>query len=207
MHKAVKTAIAAAALSAAFFAGAHHAHAATPAKEPAVVMNTYDGIFLGVDANALDFDGVAQSTHTKFDVGGNARLGYLKQYSDGYVVGAEVLDGTNGSVARSTVDKQTVGNDFAADLRGGKVVAGNLLYGKVGYALTDIQSSNFVDDSHNSATFSGVRMGGGVERYLTDKIVGRGEVIYTDYQARTLDSVSVDPSNVAVKVGVSYKLD
>lgn len=206
MHKFVKTAIAAAALIGAFLGGQHYAHAATPASTvPAQAQ--FGGIYLGVDANALNIDNTANSTDTKFDFGGDGRIGYNYQTSQGYVIGGEVSDGTNAGVTRNPGYKQTVGNDFAADIRGGKVVSDTLLYGKVGYAATQVTTENQLDGSSNSGAFNGVRFGLGAEHHLTEKLIGRVEGVYTNYQARTFDSVQVDPSNVAAKIGVSYKID
>lgn len=185
---------------------------ATPASAQSALAPTtsavdFGGAYVGADLNALNFDNTSVDTKTKFDFGYAGRAGYGVQTAQGWYYGAEASDGTNSGVTRSTSAKSSIGNDFAADVRGGKVVQDTLLYGKVGYALTSVTAENLGDGTSNTSSFSGVRLGAGAEHYVTDKITGRAEAVYTDYQSRTLDSVNVDPSNVAVKIGVSYKLD
>lgn len=211
MHKYVKLTIASAALIGAAFVGTA-AYAKTPAAvQPVVVAEAapinFGGPEVGFDLDVLHLDNTAVGTKTKFDFGYNGRVGYGVQTSQNYFYGVEALDGTNSGVTRNYGSKDSVGNNFAADLRSGKVVSNTLLYGKVGYALTQVTDKNISDGVSNEASFSGVRAGAGIERFLMPRITGRAEVVYTDYQSRTLGSNTVDPSNAKATVGLSYKLN
>lgn len=215
MRKSVKIAVGVAALIVAYLLWTHYAHAAVPQHTTVQKVQTaqtanFSGASVGVDVTALSLENTATSTDTKYfgdDLAGYGRIGYGYQNTQGWFLGGELSDGTRTGVTRNIGAKDSTGNEFAADVRAGKVISNNLLYGKVGYALTDVTEENSVDGAKNSATFNGLRLGGGVERFLSDKVTGRVEVIYTDYSARTLDNNQVDPSNVAAKVGFSYQLD
>lgn len=215
MNKRVMLGVAVAILIIAYVFYPRPSHAAVPHNKPVYVAPVtvvapaanFGGSYVGVDFNALNIDNVEANTKTKYDFGYAGRVGYGVQTYDGYYIGGEVTDGTNSGVTRNPSVKDKTNNDLAVDARAGKIFSDTLVYGKVGYALTNVTESNLSDGAVNSANFNGLRFGGGVERFLADKITGRAEAVYTNYASRTVDNNQVDPSNVAIKVGLSYKLD
>lgn len=169
------------------------------------VPKDFGGFYAGGDLNALSFENVSNGgTQTKLftsDFGYSGHAGYGVQNATGLYYGTELSDGTREGVSRSNGVKDKFNNEFALDARIGQVVQDNLFYAKLGYANADVTEQGA---SSGSANYAGARLGAGVEHFVTNDITARAEVVYTDYQVRSINGNAVDPSNVVAKVGFSY---
>jgi outer membrane immunogenic protein len=117
-------------------------------------------------------------------------LGYDHALSDRAIVGVEAgidlsdneFSGTAGSVRYDVDAKRDI--ELAARL-GTKLTDSILLYGKVGYSNARVKTrltsgATTITDNSNA---DGVRVGGGVEVALNDRIYAKAEYRYTDYEA------------------------
>jgi outer membrane immunogenic protein len=117
-------------------------------------------------------------------------LGYDHALSDRVIVGVEAgvdlfdneFSGTVGTVSYDVEAKRDI--EVAARL-GTKVSDNVLLYGKVGYSNARVKSrltsgTTTIVDSENG---DGVRLGGGLEVALNDRVYAKAEYRYTDYEA------------------------
>jgi opacity protein-like surface antigen len=146
---------------------------------------------------------------TGFAYGGY--LGYGVQFRGPWYVGGELgLGDTTGSSkvhSASITGKESQDYLFSADLRAGKVIGQTTLgYAKLGWGhaeFTQSASTAATSVSH-SAGYNGIRFGAGAETLLTNNLAGRLEAVYTDYDSQTSNNVKFAPSDVAVRLGVSY---
>lgn len=117
-------------------------------------------------------------------------LGYDHALGDRVIVGVEAavdlsdndFAGTVGTLRYDVDPKRDI--ELAARL-GTKLTDSILLYGKVGYSNARVKTrltsgSTTIADSSNG---DGVRIGGGLEVALTDRVYAKAEYRYTDYEA------------------------
>lgn len=117
-------------------------------------------------------------------------LGYDHALGDRVIVGVEAavdlsdneFSGTVGTVRYDVDAKRDI--ELAARL-GTKLTDSILLYGKVGYSNARVKTrltsgATTIADSSNG---DGVRVGGGLEVALTDRVYAKAEYRYTDYEA------------------------
>lgn len=117
-------------------------------------------------------------------------LGYDHAIGDSVIVGVEAgvdffdneVSGTIGTTRYDVDAKRDL--DVAARI-GTKLTDNVLLYGKVGYSNARVKSrfttgATTLVDSEN---LDGVRVGGGLEVALNDRVYAKAEYRYTDYEA------------------------
>lgn len=117
-------------------------------------------------------------------------LGYDHALSDRVIVGVEAgvdlsdneFSGTAGTVRYDVDAKRDI--ELAARL-GTKLTDSILLYGKVGYSNARVKTrlTNGATTIADSSNGDGVRVGGGLEVALTDRVYAKAEYRYTDYEA------------------------
>jgi opacity protein-like surface antigen len=124
------------------------------------------------------------------------------------------IDGKKGSVDLLGLDKSwTIGG------RGGYLVSEDvLLYGLIGYTRLEFKDVKVSFDGDGGTlgmpSFSGITVGGGFEKLLTENLSLRLEYRYVDlgteplYQDSDFEAakITMDPSLHIARAGVSYRL-
>lgn len=152
-----------------------------------------------VSISGATLDGMGASG---FSYGADAGVGFL--FEGPWYVGAEFGIGNNSAELKlsdaSFSGKLTQNFSYTANARLGRTFGETLVYGKLGYAYTQMKGAEEVG-------FGGLRMGGGVETRLADRFTGRAEGIYTAYGAES-DSAGwrYEPASVGMVFGLNYYL-
>jgi hypothetical protein len=151
---------------------------------PVVKSGPYAGLDLGIASMA---PASSSENNIGFTYDGFAGYDYVvEEWLTGLELGAGNKDSQNYTLS--------------ADLKAGRVMDRiTVAYAKVGYGMTDLTKNGVTEN------FDGLRFGAGLEKYYTQNITGRIETIYTNYLASNMGGQSVDPTSLAVKLGVSYK--
>lgn len=169
-------------------------------------------------AGTIDYDG--------WD--GGVFGGYRWVFQDTFVLGGELganwsnADGSQGDPfgldgpdfrSTATLEKN---DEFYLSLKAGAIVQPNaLVYVIGGFQTASFDASVQFDDDFGSARFkkdeylNGLHVGVGAEYMFTDRISGRMEYKYQDYDSITVgiggdERVKFEPSESVFRVGVSY---
>ena len=217
--------------------------AATPTEPtvPAYVPYSWTGFYVGVHAgvvgtNVKETSSVGQSfkfDDTAFIGGGHAGLNY--EFPEGLVIGFEGdFDGTNLSKSKSLngVDpgtdlSNTLFHKFKSDWQASirtrvgyafdrflPYITGGVAFADEKFGITDVLMNGFTTAVSKSNIRTGSTIGGGVEYAVTDNVLIRGEVRYsdfgksnyvlTDFVGRHFNG-KVRFDEVAATIGLSYK--
>ncbi len=181
--------------------------------EPAAPSFDFSGLYGGfglgavsttssLDGAGINVDGIGMSG---FAYGAQAGFGFPLGGSP-WIAGAELGIGSNTGEYKSSIPaiswsgKVTQNYSFTADARLGRTFGETLLYGKLGYAYADF------DTSVGGLGFNGLRVGGGAETRLAGSLTGRVEAIYTAYDSGTKGGIKYEPSSVGMMFGLNYYL-
>jgi len=237
----MKTIIIAAALAVpgvAFAGNLEPAPQPVPIDPPAVYdwSGAYVGAFFGLEdtaADLTDLDGVSGGNFLIQDIDADgvvlgAMAGHNWQRGN-FVFGIEVDYTANGGSGSSDLDivnlDETIEwkTNWSASLRARFGVAKDrtLFYGTAGVATSDVTfgylnmdgSGTVVEgDDRITDRINGITLGAGIEHAKTDRLILRGEVLYTDYSSFREELTSAitsgtiyDPSTVTLRAAAVWK--
>ncbi|MEJ1160730.1 outer membrane protein [Prosthecomicrobium sp. N25] len=187
----------------------------TPYAAPALPSwsGAYAGVHLGGVFGSTDLKtsgSRARSADTQGALGG-VFGGVNAQVGGNFVVGGEADVSLTSTTGSANLGGRTVRaeSDWNATVRGRVGVAfGRVMpYGTAGLAFVDSGARS--KGGSDSATETGIALGGGVEGLVTDRITARAEYMYLGVGESRLNAggtrVKVDPSTNILRAGVGYK--
>jgi outer membrane immunogenic protein len=191
----------------------------------------YAGIHLGVvgtgDAKATNLVTGASAKFNNTDFIGGAHAGYNYEFPQGFVIGLEGdIDYVNlsktGNFSGATF---TESDKFKTDWQGSiraragyafdrilPYVTGGVAFGDEKLTVSGVDTVTGAFGGSKSTTRTGWTVGGGVEYAMTDNILLRAEVRYSDFGKKTYQFAGTDPIKVrfsdwSATVGLSYKFN
>ena len=180
-----------------------------PTDVQTVPVRYFDGFNVGVDITVTSLNdlhsGFSSVKTIASDLQYAGTIGYgIQTDSDNYFGGDVELGSTQG-IDRHNGVKDTSDYTVGVDAKVGHVFdQTTLVYSRVGYALKDLKETNTSTHSNGSGTFNGVRAGVGLDHMVSENVSLRTEVLYTDYETKKIGTATVDPSDLALRVGASY---
>lgn len=166
----------------------------------------YTGLYGGLDWKTVGVMGANDiDLNQQKEVG--AYVGINQALGDAIVGGLEWMAGFSGK--EETEAGITAKQDWETSLRArmGYAFEQNMIYGLAGVSASQLELS----DATGSDTrwLAGWTVGAGIERQLTDQIIGRVEYDYTDYGERKFGlgagSTDADLSGHGLKLGLGVK--
>jgi outer membrane immunogenic protein len=191
----------------------------------------YAGLHAGVvgagDIKATDLVTGASAKFNDTDFIGGAHAGYNYEFPQGFVIGLEGdIDYVNLSKTQNFSGATFTESDkFKTDWQGSiraragyafdrilPYVTGGVAFGDEKFTVSGFDTVTGAFGGSKSTTRTGWTVGGGVEYAMTDNILLRAEVRYSDFGKKTYQFAGTDPFKVrfnewSATVGVSYKFN
>jgi len=196
---------------------------------PAFAESVFDGPYLGLQAGfgktTMDYDyapgtsGNAAFSGSEDDTGlnGGLFLGFQKSVNDKFLLGVEAgysQSGADYSATDGVVSGKIEQNETweLGGRLGYLVQPDTMVYGRLGWVRTNFEAT--VSDAGGSykgdENLNGLRIGAGLEKSFKEKISGRLELSYTNYEdityrdTATAESLKIDTDEILVRAGVAY---
>ncbi|MEO0542838.1 MAG: outer membrane beta-barrel protein [Pseudomonadota bacterium] len=172
--------------------------------------NDWSGVYVGGFGGytAGDFD-TSQSR-----VGADGyEIGVFAGYDhviDGYIIGgeADITLGSVGGVDNSSTTNLEKRINGSLRARAGLVFNQVLIFGTAGLAVTGTEAA--INDEADTATHLGWTVGAGVDMKITERLFGRLEYRYTDYDSKTFSigstavSSGLDEHSLRAGLGIRF---
>ena len=185
------------------------------------------GVVGGGDIKATDLVTGASAKFNDTDFIGGAHAGYNYEFPQGFVIGLEGdIDYVNLSKTQNFSGATFTESDkFKTDWQGSiraragyafdrilPYVTGGVAFGDEKFTVSGFDTVTGAFGGSKSTTRTGWTVGGGVEYAMTDNILLRAEVRYSDFGKKTYQFAGTDPFKVrfnewSATVGVSYKFN
>ncbi|MEQ1614864.1 MAG: outer membrane beta-barrel protein [Hyphomicrobiaceae bacterium] len=184
-----------------------------PIYKPPIWEGLYFGAHLGGETIALSVQDFALDRMR--GVAGGLHVGYNLQYRN-MVGGLELDVGTSGAAISGSVAntlRAELAHDWMASLRirAGYAAGPMLVYGTVGYAVTNFAAQGSIGavSAYSDVSMNGIVLGGGIEMKLSQSISGRIEALHYHYFDKVLltgagASISANGSSDTIRAGLTY---